>query len=687
MKDLKLALKLGLGFGIVLLLTVLVGFSGWNGITGVADRAEKVQQVGVLGDHLNTARIAARGYMLDNKKTDEATKALAELDNMKKLATELRDRFSDPVNKGQMESTIKAATTYRDEFQGYVDLANKRAATMEKMREAGRSALAETEVLVKDQEGQLEEILGKAEKDDNIAANRKELFAKINDKIQKADVANMAQIDFIDVRKNEKELIISSEDKYAQAVNASVAKIKKNFESLIASFKQEKNKEQGKKTLAALVSYETSFKEYHGLMLKQAESFKTMVTAAAEVGKVTEEAIKNQEAKMEKQIASSETLIATGSILAIILGLVVAFVITNAIVAALMKGVAFARLIAEGDLTATIDLRQKDEVGLLADAMRGMVDKLREVVNDVRNASDNVAAGSNELSDSAQNLSQGATEQAASVEETSAAMEQMSSNIANNTETSQTTEKIAHKASKDAEEGGNAVNEAVTAMKQIASKISIIEEIARQTNLLALNAAIEAARAGEHGKGFAVVAAEVRKLAERSQLAAGEISQLSATSVQVAEKAGGIINKLVPDIRKTSELIQGIATSSQEQTQGAQQINSAIQQLDQVIQQNAGASEEMAATSEELSAQADILAQAISFFRIGESSQGAAKAKKKTSASHKSAAPLQLTHAKPAAKKPAGKKSATSDKSSGSGVKLDMDDPHAAHKDDEFENF
>ncbi|MBF0426111.1 MAG: hypothetical protein HQL66_09885, partial [Magnetococcales bacterium] len=288
--------------------------------------------------------------------------------------------------------------------------------------------------------------------------------------------------------------------------------------------------------------------------------------------------------------------------------------------------------------------------------------------------------------DGAQNLSQGATEQAASVEETSAAMEQMASNIANNTETSQATEKIAHKASKDAEEGGNAVNEAVTAMKEIASKISIIEEIARQTNLLALNAAIEAARAGEHGKGFAVVAAEVRKLAERSQMAAGEISQLSATSVQVAEKAGGIISKLVPDIRKTAELVQGIASSSQEQTLGAQQINTAIQQLDQVIQQNAGASEEMAATSEELSAQAEILAQAISFFRVGE---GHASARPKKKAASKPAAPLQLTHAKPGAKKPA-RKPVTGGKGAaggGSGVDLDMHDPHASHKDDEFENF
>ncbi|MBF0585065.1 MAG: hypothetical protein HQL80_12645, partial [Magnetococcales bacterium] len=200
--------------------------------------------------------------------------------------------------------------------------------------------------------------------------------------------------------------------------------------------------------------------------------------------------------------------------------------------------------------------------------------------------------------------------------ETSSAMEEMSSNIAQNTDNAGITQNIARKAARDAEEGGMAVGEAVQAMKEIASKIGIIEDIARQTNLLALNAAIEAARAGEHGKGFAVVAAEVRKLAERSQIAAGSISQISASSVEIAEKAGGIINRLVPDIQKTAELIQEINTSSQEQNQGTGQINQAIQQLDHVIQQNAGASEEMAATVEELSAQAEAMAQSISFFSL-----------------------------------------------------------------------
>ncbi len=240
-----------------------------------------------------------------------------------------------------------------------------------------------------------------------------------------------------------------------------------------------------------------------------------------------------------------------------------------------------------------------------------IIRSITSVLAEVKTAADNVAAASQEMSSSSEEMSQGATEQAASAEEASSSMEQMASNIRQNSDNAQQTEKIAGKAATDARDGGEAVSQAVGAMKEIASKISIIEEIARQTNLLALNAAIEAARAGEHGKGFAVVAAEVRKLAERSQSAAAEISDLSSSSVEVAERAGEMLSRMVPDIQKTSDLVQEINASSNEQNTGAEQINKAIQQLDQVIQQNAGVSEEMASTAEELSAQAEQLQSAV----------------------------------------------------------------------------
>jgi len=299
----------------------------------------------------------------------------------------------------------------------------------------------------------------------------------------------------------------------------------------------------------------------------------------------------------------------------------------NVLVEAINKITEAAKEVATGNLM--VNLKERSAQDELIQALSAMVSKITEIVTEVKGAADNVAAGSVELSTNAQSMSEGASQQAAAAEEASSSMEQMSANIRQNADNAQQTEKIAVQSADDAKEGGKAVAETVQAMKEIASKISIIEEIARQTNMLALNAAIEAARAGEHGKGFAVVASEVRKLAERSQIAAGEISELSVSSVEVAEKAGSMLSGILPDIQKTAELVQEINASSKEQDTGAQQINKAIQQLDQVIQQNASASEEMASTAEELSSQSAQLQSTIAFFRID--SHGAAGSKQQGS--------------------------------------------------------
>ena len=299
------------------------------------------------------------------------------------------------------------------------------------------------------------------------------------------------------------------------------------------------------------------------------------------------------------------------------------------------------RAISEGDLTKTIDKDYQGSFAEMKEYANDTVLKLSMIIGEVNTAASQLTSASEQVSTTAQTLAQSASEQAAGIEETSASIEQMTASIAQNSDNAKVTDNIASKASTEAVQGGESVRATADAMKQIAKKIGIIDDIAYQTNLLALNAAIEAARAGEHGKGFAVVAAEVRKLAERSQVAAQEISAVATESVALAEKAGTLLAEMIPSIRKTSDLVQEISAASQEQSSGVSQINAAVTQLSQTTQQNAASSEELASTAEEMSSQAEQLQQTMAFFRT----EGA-EAKRAPAV-----APKSHATAKPAARK------------------------------------
>lgn len=341
------------------------------------------------------------------------------------------------------------------------------------------------------------------------------------------------------------------------------------------------------------------------------------------------------ESKLLEFLNSLRLSIIISVVVAIAFFMLVVTIVSRNIARALNKGVDFASRVASGDLTATIELEQKDEVGKLADALNKMVLTVRNVVESVNLSADNIASASRQVSSGSQQLSQGANEQASSTEEVSSSMEEMVSNIQQNTDNSQQTEKISIEAAEGIDKVANAAQESLTSIRKIADKISVVNDIAFQTNILALNAAVEAARAGEHGRGFAVVASEVRKLAERSKVAADEIVSLSDHSLKVTEEAGELMAKIIPEIGKTAKLVQEISAASLEQNSGADQVNNAIQQLNQVTQQNAAASEELATSSEELASQADQLKENISYFSLGEKAKQKKKATK-TFSSHKS---------------------------------------------------
>jgi methyl-accepting chemotaxis protein len=360
--------------------------------------------------------------------------------------------------------------------------------------------------------------------------------------------------------------------------------------------------------------------------------------------------------------------------LGIAIAVLVSFYIIKSITISLKHAVDTVSRIADGDLDFEVKSESKDEIGQLLEKMGIMTAKLKDIISSIRLASLNIATASSQMNSSAQQMSEGATEQASSVEEISSSMEEMAANIQQNTNNSKQTEKIARNAAKDVTESNEAVGKTVHSMKTIANKISIIGEISRQTNLLALNAAVEAARAGEHGKGFAVVAAEVRKLAERSQLAATEINEVSSLSVDIAQKSGELLNSVVPNIQKTSDLVQEISASSLEQNSGAEQVNNAIQQLNQVVQENAATAEEMAAGAEELSTQAESLKEIISFFKTGENETQSVKYEQRSA---KTAQTKITTHKSKIYKNGNSHKNA--------GMTLDLN--HSGVMEDQYEKF
>ncbi len=450
-----------------------------------------------------------------------------------------------------------------------------------------------------------------------------------------ARLADDAQSTNLQLRRYEKDFFLNmgqsdKEVEYDRAWKEQYASLKvtlRDMSKLVDDKEQEKIKAMLREAEAYGSGFETvqnairagkvpSSADANALMIVNKEPIHQMEALADELAERHQKDMQAQAGVIGAAASQVRVTMLVILVLGLVLGAGVSLAITRSITGPVGGVLRVVERIAAGDLRELPTVDRRDETGRLQAAMRAMVERLGQVIGEVRSGADALTAASTQVSATAQSLSQGTGEQAASVEETTSSLEEMSASITQNAENSRQTEQMASLGARNAEEGGKSVQETVVAMKAIAERISIIEEIAYQTNLLALNAAIEAARAGDHGKGFAVVAAEVRKLAERSQKAAGEIGGLAATSVGVAERSGKLIVELVPAIRKTADLVQEVSAASQEQSMGVGQVTKAMGVVDQVTQRNASAAEELSSTAEEMSSQAEALQQLMGFFQV-----------------------------------------------------------------------
>ncbi|WP_243361924.1 HAMP domain-containing methyl-accepting chemotaxis protein [Fundidesulfovibrio terrae] len=624
MRNLKLGVKIGLGFGILILIAALLGGMAMVNMGSVGKQADRLaQEVAPEVATANTLERSSlhtlyemRGFAFTGDETywKEMAKELASVEQSLQGAQDLARKFPHLTKfKENADNASAKVAEYKKLAEQTYSLSKAIDENRRAMDQAAQTFMKSCLEYLADEGKKLNEALVPATVESAKVKGRTEKLELMNGII---DAGNAIRLSNFKGQALRDPKLIQEGMKRFETIASKVQAIRSNTT-------QELNLRQLAEMLQGADSYKETMASYIKNYMAIEELNKKLRETSAEVIKAAEEIAasgvketRDVTAEASRSLASASAILGAGLVLALLLGVGVAFFITKGITGPVVQGVGFAQKMAEGDMTQDLHVDQQDEIGVLANALRDMTQRLNEVMGEVVEGANNVASGSQELSATSETLSQGASEQAASVEEVSSSMEQMASNIQQNADNAVQTEAMALKAARDAEEGGQAVAQTVGAMKQIAEKISIIEEIARQTNLLALNAAIEAARAGEHGKGFAVVAAEVRKLAERSGHAASEISGLSSESVAVAEKAGAMLGAIVPDIRKTAELVQEIAAASREQNAGADQINKAIQQLDQVIQQNASASEEMASTSEELSSQAEQLLATVGFFRL-----------------------------------------------------------------------
>ncbi len=618
MNNLKLSIKLLIGFGAVIILTGIVAFTGFWGIKELSDLSLTVKKICNLNKTMLTARRYEKDFIIRGFKVlegdekdarDKHSDTLAELNSI--FDALLADSIFTDDNKILINNLSKEADVYEKKFDDYVDSSFIKNSSLNMMIDQFSSLLYE----VKNANYIQKDNLFKYGDENNEEDDEEKNVDNIRDRIDILFDYQLIEEYVLNAHQAESDYIVSQNAIKITDFNNLMEKIDTVLIDLGARDSSPENTDKVDKIDDLLITYKGAFSDYTNSTIRHNELEKEMVFAARSILKITnpiEEIVLEREISL-KNFINIILLTITG--ISAAFAIVIAILITLSISRPLRYCVEISNRLAKGDITEKITFKNRnDEIGQLLLSFSNMINEINHVVSNVKQSSEEISVSSNDVTSASALLAQGTTEQSASVAEVSASMEQMMANISQSADNAKETETRSRKNTVDAEKSGEAVKLAVDIMIKIAQKISIIDEIARQTNLLALNAAIEAARAGEHGKGFAVVAAEVRKLAERSQSAANEILDLSNSTVETSEQVSELITGLIPEIKNNAELVHEISEATREQALGGEQINNALLHLNQVVQQYSGASEELAATASTLSEKYTILNKSIDFF-------------------------------------------------------------------------